>query len=64
MLLLQQQNEFFLQGSLLKMTCEAASDDFLNDCPVYYIENEVSESVPNEAIVDCFQNMTSRRVQL
>ncbi|XP_075077349.1 uncharacterized protein LOC142164077 [Nicotiana tabacum] len=39
-------------------------DDFLNDCLVCYIEDEVFESVPNDAIIDRFQNMTSRRVQL
>lgn len=46
------------------MTCEAADDDFLNDCLVYHIDNEVFESLLYELIVDCFQNMTSRRVQL
>ncbi|XP_009610284.2 uncharacterized protein [Nicotiana tomentosiformis] len=39
-------------------------DDFLNDCLVCYIEDGVFESVPNDAIIDRFQNMTSRRVQL
>ncbi|XP_075097963.1 uncharacterized protein LOC142175277 [Nicotiana tabacum] len=39
-------------------------DDFLNDCLVCYIEDGVFESVPNDAIIDHFQNMTSRRVQL
>ncbi|XP_016558184.1 uncharacterized protein LOC107857932 [Capsicum annuum] len=35
-------------------------DDFLNNCLVCYIENGVFETVPNEAIIDRFQNMTSR----
>ncbi|XP_060182183.1 uncharacterized protein LOC132611833 [Lycium barbarum] len=39
-------------------------DEFLNDCLVCYIEDEVFESVPNDAIIDRFQNMTSRRGQL
>nr|XP_009615491.1 zinc finger MYM-type protein 1-like [Nicotiana tomentosiformis] len=39
-------------------------DDFLNDCLVCYIEDGVFENVPNDAIIDRFQNMTSRRVQL
>nr|XP_016495141.1 PREDICTED: uncharacterized protein LOC107814271 [Nicotiana tabacum] len=39
-------------------------DDFLNDCLVCYIEDGVFESVPNDAIIDRFQNMTSHRVQL
>ncbi|XP_060182842.1 uncharacterized protein LOC132612769 [Lycium barbarum] len=39
-------------------------DEFLNDCLVCYIENEVFESVPNEAIIDHFQKMAVRRVQL
>nr|XP_009797112.1 PREDICTED: uncharacterized protein LOC104243598 [Nicotiana sylvestris] len=39
-------------------------DDFLNDCVVCFIEDEVFESVSNDAIIDCFQNMTTRRVQL
>ncbi|XP_070034258.1 uncharacterized protein [Nicotiana tomentosiformis] len=39
-------------------------DEFLNDCLVCYIEDEVFESVPNDAIIDCFQNMITRRVQL
>ncbi|XP_070050001.1 uncharacterized protein [Nicotiana tomentosiformis] len=37
-------------------------DDFLNDCLVCYIEDEVFESVSNDAIIDRFQNMTSRRL--
>ncbi|XP_070045896.1 uncharacterized protein [Nicotiana tomentosiformis] len=39
-------------------------DNFLNDCLVCYIEDEVFESVPNDAIIDRFLNMTSHRVQL
>ncbi|XP_060203050.1 uncharacterized protein LOC132631494 [Lycium barbarum] len=39
-------------------------DQFLNDCLVCYIEDEVFESVPNDVIIDRFQNMTSRRGQL
>ncbi|XP_075084727.1 uncharacterized protein LOC142167982 [Nicotiana tabacum] len=39
-------------------------DEFFNDCLVCYIEDEVFESVPNDAVIDRFQNMTSRRVQL
>nr|XP_016487449.1 PREDICTED: uncharacterized protein LOC107807553 [Nicotiana tabacum] len=39
-------------------------DEFLNDCLVCYIEDKVFESVPNDAIIDHFQNMTTRRVQL
>ncbi|XP_075082580.1 uncharacterized protein LOC142166872 [Nicotiana tabacum] len=39
-------------------------DEFFNDCLVCYIEDEVFESVPNDAIIDHFQNMTSSRVQL
>ncbi|XP_060216803.1 uncharacterized protein LOC132644240 [Lycium barbarum] len=39
-------------------------DEFLNDCLLCYIENKVFESVPNEAIINCFQKMAVRRVQL
>ncbi|XP_059302220.1 uncharacterized protein LOC132054187 [Lycium ferocissimum] len=39
-------------------------DEFINGCLVCYIEDEVFESVPNNAIIDRFQNMTSRRGQL
>nr|XP_018624631.1 uncharacterized protein LOC104091150 [Nicotiana tomentosiformis] len=39
-------------------------DEFLNDCLVCYIEDEVFESVPNDAIIDRVQNMTTHRVQL
>nr|XP_016500461.1 PREDICTED: uncharacterized protein LOC107818902 [Nicotiana tabacum] len=39
-------------------------DEFLNDCLVCYIEDEVFESVPNDAIIDHFQDMTSCQVQL
>ncbi|XP_016574071.2 uncharacterized protein LOC107871678 [Capsicum annuum] len=39
-------------------------DDFLNDCSVCYIKDEVFDSVHNDAIVDHFQNMTTRRMQL
>ncbi|XP_070013079.1 uncharacterized protein [Nicotiana sylvestris] len=39
-------------------------DEFLNDCLVCYIEDEVFETIPNDAIIDRFQSMTTRRVQL
>ncbi|XP_070032313.1 uncharacterized protein [Nicotiana tomentosiformis] len=39
-------------------------DGFINDYLVCYIEDEVFEIVPNDAIIDRFQNMTSRRAQL
>nr|XP_009605390.1 uncharacterized protein LOC104099958 [Nicotiana tomentosiformis] len=39
-------------------------DGFLNDCLVCYIEDEVFESVPNDAIIDRFQNMTTLLVLL
>ncbi|XP_070007660.1 uncharacterized protein [Nicotiana sylvestris] len=39
-------------------------DEFLNDCLVCYIEDEVFKSSPNDIIIDHFQNTTSRRVQL
>nr|XP_016475904.1 PREDICTED: uncharacterized protein LOC107797516 [Nicotiana tabacum] len=39
-------------------------DEFLNDCLVCYIEDEVLETIPNDAIIDRFQSMTTRRVQL
>ncbi|XP_060182864.1 uncharacterized protein LOC132612791 [Lycium barbarum] len=44
--------------------CSRIGDKFLNDCLVCYIENEVFESVPNEAFIDRFQKMVVRRVQL
>ncbi|KAM3270716.1 hypothetical protein P3S67_028918 [Capsicum chacoense] len=39
-------------------------DDFLNNCLACYIEDEVFDSVPNDAIIDHFQNMTTRQMQL
>ncbi|KAM3248908.1 hypothetical protein P3L10_010677 [Capsicum annuum] len=39
-------------------------DDFFNDCLVCFIEDEVFETLHNEAIINRFQNMTSRRVRL
>jgi len=39
-------------------------DEFLNDCLVTYIESDIFDSVENEKILQCFQNMTSRRGQL
>ncbi|XP_016558979.2 uncharacterized protein LOC107858720 [Capsicum annuum] len=39
-------------------------DDFLNDCLICYIEDEVFNGVPNDAIIDRFQNMTTRQIQL
>ncbi|XP_009620748.2 uncharacterized protein [Nicotiana tomentosiformis] len=39
-------------------------DEFINDCLVCYIEDEIFESLPNDAIIDRFQNTTSRRAQL
>ncbi|XP_070032513.1 uncharacterized protein [Nicotiana tomentosiformis] len=38
--------------------------EFINYCLVCYIEDEVFESIPNDAIIDRFQNMTSRQAQL
>ncbi|XP_070040984.1 uncharacterized protein [Nicotiana tomentosiformis] len=40
------------------------SDTFLNDCLICYFENEVFTNVSNDAIIDRFQNMKARRVQV
>nr|XP_009612353.1 uncharacterized protein LOC104105691 [Nicotiana tomentosiformis] len=40
------------------------SDAFLNDCLVCYFEKEVFVNISNDAIIDRFQNMKARRVQL
>ncbi|XP_075091538.1 uncharacterized protein LOC142171741 [Nicotiana tabacum] len=40
------------------------SDIFLNDCLVCYFEKEVFTNVSNDAIIDRFQNMKARRVQV
>nr|XP_009790101.1 PREDICTED: uncharacterized protein LOC104237627 [Nicotiana sylvestris]XP_009790102.1 PREDICTED: uncharacterized protein LOC104237627 [Nicotiana sylvestris]XP_009790103.1 PREDICTED: uncharacterized protein LOC104237627 [Nicotiana sylvestris]XP_009790104.1 PREDICTED: uncharacterized protein LOC104237627 [Nicotiana sylvestris]XP_009790105.1 PREDICTED: uncharacterized protein LOC104237627 [Nicotiana sylvestris]XP_009790106.1 PREDICTED: uncharacterized protein LOC104237627 [Nicotiana sylvestris] len=39
-------------------------DAFLNDCLVCYFEKEVFVNISNDAIIDSFQNMKTRRVQL
>ena len=39
-------------------------DEWLNDSLVVYIEKEIFDSIDNELILNCFQNMDSRRNQL
>ncbi|XP_070045761.1 uncharacterized protein [Nicotiana tomentosiformis] len=39
-------------------------DAFLNDCLVCYFEKEVFSNVSNDAIIDRFQSMRTRRVQV
>ena len=39
-------------------------DEWLNDSLVVYIENEIFDSIDNELILNCFQNMDSRKNQL
>ena len=39
-------------------------DQWMNDCLVTYIENDVFDSIDNELIMQRFQNMKSRRMQL
>lgn len=39
-------------------------DTWLNDCLVTYIERDVFETIKNEAIMERFQNMKSRRMLL
>ncbi|XP_070049624.1 uncharacterized protein [Nicotiana tomentosiformis] len=44
--------------------CSSISDTFLNDCLVCYFEKKVFINVNNDAIIDRFQNMKVRRVQI
>ncbi|XP_021729320.1 uncharacterized protein LOC110696336 [Chenopodium quinoa] len=39
-------------------------DQFMNDCLVTFIEKQVFLQVPDEKIIDRFQNMKTRRMQL
>ena len=39
-------------------------DSLMNDCLITYIEKDVFEMVDNEAIIQRFQNMKTRRGQL
>jgi hypothetical protein len=39
-------------------------DDWMNDCMVVYIEREIFETIENEAILQRFQKMHNRRIQL
>lgn len=39
-------------------------DDFLTDCLVCYVEKEIFKNVENEAILQRFQQMQTRRIQL
>ena len=39
-------------------------DDFLTDCLVCYIEKDVFRSIDNEVIIQHFQNMKTRRMDL
>ena len=39
-------------------------DQLMNDCLVTFIEKEMFLQVPDEAIIDRFQNMKTRRMQL
>lgn len=36
-------------------------DDLMNDCLITYIEKDVFNSIDNEKIIQCFQNMRPRR---
>ncbi|XP_019233813.1 PREDICTED: uncharacterized protein LOC109214361 [Nicotiana attenuata] len=54
-------------SSMKYIKCELSSsisDAFLNDCLVCYFEKEVFVNISNDAIIDRFQNMNARRVQL
>jgi len=52
------------------MTCvknklrNSMGDQFMNDCLITFIENEVFLQVPDEKIIDHFQNMKTRRMKL
>ena len=39
-------------------------DSWMNDCLVTYIENDIFCKIDNEKILQCFQNMKTRREQL
>ncbi|PKA63866.1 hypothetical protein AXF42_Ash004876 [Apostasia shenzhenica] len=39
-------------------------DLWMNDCLVTFIERDIFNKVDNELILQCFQNMKSRRAQL
>ena len=41
-----------------------SSQDLLNGCLVCYIERSIFKNVSNDAIIDRFQNMKTRRGQL
>ena len=38
-------------------------DDFLDDCMVLHIEKEFAEAVDNEAVINDFEALGSRRVK-
>ena len=40
------------------------SDQFLNDCVICFVENELLEKVTNDVVVKRFQTMESRRINL
>ena len=44
--------------------CNKIGDDFLTDCLVCYIEKDVFKSIDNEVIIQYFQNMKTRRIDL
>ncbi|XP_049372875.1 uncharacterized protein LOC125837850 [Solanum verrucosum] len=44
--------------------CNSIGEEFLNGCLVCKIERKIFENISNDAIIDRFQNMKSRRVQL
>ncbi|KAH0663102.1 hypothetical protein KY284_028033 [Solanum tuberosum] len=44
--------------------CNRMDEDLLNGCLVCYIERSIFKNVSNDAILDCFQNMNTRRGQL
>ena len=39
-------------------------DEWMNNSMVVYIEREIFETIENEAILQRFQNMQNRRIQL
>jgi len=57
---------YFILNLLVKFVTKLNSigEEFLNGCLVCKIERKIFENVSNDAIIDRFQNMKSRRVQL
>ena len=55
----------FLAMNIIKSDlCNRMRDDWMNDCMVVYIEQEIFETIENEVVLQHFQKMQKGKIQL